>query len=540
MRSRSSRALCLGMLALLASAGFTPPVFAQVRADDSSDTPSDRPNQAPEDAVPSEQEKALRVELAGPIDATHYRLGPGDLLSLELSGRTSRIIPLEVDPEGRINVPEVGVVTAGGRTLADVRQDLITRLGRMYKGVRVDLRPVRLRRFKVFIAGQVKSPGAALANGGMRASEVFLGTSGLLPDASHRNIELRRRDGTRLKVDLDAFAYMGRETDNPFLEDGDILVVPPKTGRIFALGAFGRPGEYEFSPGDSLSELIALAGGLLPSAEASGTLVHFVDPVTTESLLVDLPAVVRGVGDAVLGPQDRLYARQPVDFMRPRGVTLVGEVRFPGPYAVNEGVDRISTVLARAGGLTPVAAANRIQIYRPSTNGGQRDIEFERLSRLSRTEMTDAEYQVFKTKLASQQSAFVVSVAQLADPIGHFDVTIRDGDIIVVDRETEAVRVAGEVRRPSLIEYGPGRTAREYIELAGGFSDRAHRSKVRVTHAGSNQTLLLKDVKAIEPGDFIWVPEKSEVSFWSVLKDAITVAGAVATIVILVDNAKRR
>ena len=493
---------------------------------------NDNPNRPSAPVTLKDVSPTLPLELAGPIDATRYRLGAGDILSLELSGRASRVMLLEVDPEGRVNVPELGVVSVGGRTLADVRTDVLGRLRKIYSGVRIDLRPVRLRTFKVYVAGQVKTPGSAITNGGQRASEVFVGSLALLPEASHRNIELRRRDGTKLRVDLDAFALVGKDRDNPFLEDGDVLVVPPRVGRVYALGAFGRPGEYEFAPGDSLADLVAMAGGLLPGAEPSGTLVRFDGTAATESLSVRLDSA----GNMPLQLEDRLFSRRTSEFLKARNVSLVGEVRYPGPYSVIEGTDRISTVIARAGGLTPYAASNRIQIFRPSAvAGGQRDIEFERLSRLSRSEMTESEYQVFKTKLASQQSAFVVSMAQLAEPGGTYDVTVRDGDVIVIERETEAVRVAGEVRRPSLVEFDPERSGKEYIELAGGYSNRANRNKVRVTHAGSNQTLLLQDVKSIQPGDFIWVPERNDTSFWSVFKDLITVAGAVATIIVLVD-----
>ena len=316
--------------------------------------------------------------------------------------------------------------------------------------------------------------------------------------------------------------------------------VPPRTERVFALGAFGRPGEYEFAPGDSVSDLIGLAGGLLPGAEPNpGTLIRFTNSSATESLSVDYSAVRRGAWDLPLATQDRLFARVPSDFQFPRNATVTGEVLYPGPYSIKEGTDHVSSLLTRAGGFTPQAARDRIQVFRPGPTSDQRDIEFERLSRLSRSEMTDAEYQVFKTKLASQQSAYVISWDQLVQQPETFDVMARDGDIIVVERATEVVRVAGEVRRPSLLDYDPSRTAYEYIALAGGFSNRANTGKVRVTHAGSNQPLMLSDVKAIQPGDFIWVPEKSDVSFWSVFKDVITVAGAVATIIVLVDATRR-
>ena len=172
-------------------------------------------------------------------------------------------------------------------------------------------------------------------------------------------------------------------------------------------------------------------------------------------------------------------------------------------------------------------------IFRPTAVVGQRDIEFERLSRLSRSEMTDAEYQTFKTKLASQQAAYIVDEAELARGRGDFDVLLKDGDLVVVDRALPVVRVAGEVQRPSLLEFQAGRAGRDYINLAGGYTQRADGGKVRLTRAGSNQTIYLREAKVIQAGDFIWVPEKKDINFWGVLKDVLLVSGSVATIVIL-------
>ncbi len=478
--------------------------------------------------------------LAGPVDAARYPLGPGDVLSLELSGRVSRQTTLVVDAEGRLNLPELGVIEVGGTTLEVARTRILTRLRSAYPGARVDLRLVGLRQFKVFVAGQVKTPGVTTATAATRASEVFRGPLELAGDASRRNIELRRRDGRVVRVDLDAFAYLGSAADDPFVEDGDVLLVPLRRDRIYALGGFARPGEYEYAPGDSLSDLLALAGGLQPGAERhAGMLVRFADDRALDSVAVDLAALRTGAGDRALEPRDRLFARTPVDFRRVRNVIVAGEVRLPGPYAIDGDAERLSDVLTLAGGPTAEAALTRIQVFRRGVGAPERDIEFERLSRLSRSEMTDAEYTVFKTKLASQQAAFVVSYDVLKADSSAFDVRMEDGDYILLERETQSVRISGEVKRPALVAFAPGRSGSDYIDLAGGFTQRARRGDARVTRAGSSQTLLLTDAGPIQPGDFIWVPEKKDVNFWGVVKDVLLVAGSVATVIILVRDASR-
>ena len=64
------------------------------------------------------------VQLPGAVDARVYRIGPGDMLLLQLWGRVSRSIPIEVGPEGIVMIPGAGPVKVDGRTLADVREEI--------------------------------------------------------------------------------------------------------------------------------------------------------------------------------------------------------------------------------------------------------------------------------------------------------------------------------------------------------------------------------------------------------------------------------
>jgi protein involved in polysaccharide export with SLBB domain len=259
-----------------------------------------------------------------------------------------------------------------------------------------------------------------------------------------------------------------------------------------------------------------------------------------DSIAVDLALSAGGAADRFLENADRVFVREASDYKRGRNVNVLGEVPRPGPYAIREGEDRLASVLARAGGLSSIAASDRIQIFRPGEGVGQQDVEFDRLSRLSRSEMTDAEYQTFKTKLAARQATYIVDYAVLVgSPSSAFDVPLKDRDVILVDRTTQAIRIAGEVQRPSLIEFQAGREGKDYIALAGGFTRRAQRGKVRLTRAGSNQTIYLGEAREVQPGDFIWVPEKRDANFWGVVKDVILVAGSAATVVILVRNNSR-
>jgi hypothetical protein len=80
----------------------------------------------------------------------------------------------------------------------------------------------------------------------------------------------------------------------------------------------------------------------------------------------------------------------------------------------------------------------------------------------------------------------------------------------------------------------PGKPWSYYLNEAGGTTEHAARSKVRITRRSSGQTLLARETGTPMPGDFLWVPERSDVSPWFYLKEALVVVAQVATIVIAI------
>ena len=92
-------------------------------------------------------------------------------------------------------------------------------------------------------------------------------------------------------------------------------------------------------------------------------------------------------------------------------------------------------------------------------------------------------------------------------------------------------RIEGEVRRPGFVDYTPGRSLSEYIDMAGGYTDRASRRAVRVSRSLTGQVIPARSLKALQPGDFIWVPERRDVDAWGVFRDVVTVGGQIAVII---------
>jgi len=314
-----------------------------------------------------------------------------------------------------------------------------------------------------------------------------------------------------------------------------VLYVPVATSFIRAMGAVGRPGRFELGPQDSLLTLLKLAGGPLPSADAERMLlVRWREDFQPESLWVRLADVYTRTVNPELRDGDRLYLYFVPRFQEE--VTIQGEVARPGQYPIVEGRHRLSDLMAAAGGFRKTADISAIRINRRVAEGeaGEKDPELERLLRLSRRDLTSTEYVTLRTRLAGLRQEYRVDWNRLTAAKTEQDPLLRDGDTVRVERLVSSIRIDGEVRRPGILAYRAGQRVEDYVHEAGGYTDRAWRNHVRVTRAGTGQTLPARNVKTLDPGDFVWVPEKSDATFWGHARELTMAASQLAAVVIAI------
>ena len=406
-----------------------------------------------------------------------------------------------------------------------------------YRGVSMDLRLARPRTFRIYLTGQVHRPGPVEASGALRVGDVLTGAL-LLEGASHRRIEVLRTDGTRVFCDLELFLQTGDAGMNPWLRDGDVIQVPTATDFVYAQGAVARPGRYELGVRDSLRTLLRLAGDPLPSAEVDRVLlVRFKDPFTPESLWVGLEEVYARRRNPALEDGERLYVYFIPQYHQQHEAVILGEVQRPGTYPFAEGRTRLSDLVSAAYGFQAPADLSAIRVHRQNTLAAEKDQELDRLLRLSRNDLTSSEYEMLRTKLAGLREDYRVDWARLQYN-KDLDLLLRDGDVVRVERLVSSIRVDGEVRRPGILNFVGGESVNDYVAQAGGYTDRAWRGKVRVTRAVTGQTLLARNVRTLDPGDFVWVPEKSDVTVWEQSREVLTALAQLATVVIAIRSVR--
>jgi protein involved in polysaccharide export with SLBB domain len=472
------------------------------------------------------------VPLSGPVDPASYRVGPGDVLQLSISGPLTRDVLLTVGPEGTLSLPGAGAIVVRDRTLAQVRALVLERLRRDIRGAEIDVRLDRPRTFRVYVTGRVREPGVRLVTGASRIADLLTQVR-WLDDASRRSIRVTHTDGTSEIADLGRFLETGDTGGLPSLRDGDVLHVPVASTFSYVGGAVTHPGRYEWLAGDSVSTLLRLGGGLAPAAVRDRMLWlhwHGAAKPDSEWVSADDPAQLARATSA----GDRLYVYFVPEWRQQHEVVVVGEVGRPGAYPIIDGGTRLSEVLSSAGGFLPTADLSGVRVHRASGLTGEVDIELDRLLRLSRGDLTASEYEVLRTKLAARREDYRVNWFALRAAPEAMDLALRDGDVVRVDRLVSSIRIDGEVRNPAILTYRPGASVADYVQQAGGYTSRAWTGKVRVTRAVNGQTLLARNVKELSPGDFIWAPERPDVTVWQQGRDILASLAQIATIVITI------
>ncbi len=491
-------------------------------------------NAGVETAGPGERSVPLSPILSGPVDDSTYIVGPGDRFSITVWGQGVVSYSAVVTPEGELVLPGIATIPVAGEVLEDVKRDISDHLSGFYHDVEVSVSLTDLRSMLVNVLGQVRDPGTYAGTPLDLAGEFLRKAGGLTPDASTRNIAVTRRSGDEARVDLTRYENTGDVTANPPVLDGDVIFVPYAVAFVGVYGAVGSPGIFELTEGETVASLIELAGGFARGAVTDSVEVRgFTGGVQASSVIVDLSAVA-GAG-RLLADGDQVYVREVTEWRRVTHVAVEGEVERPGPYGIEEGVDRLSDVVRRAGGPTPEAWLRGARLVRPRLRDDP-DAEFERLSGMPVSEMTGLEYPYFKSRQRDRMSVVSDFERALAGDESE-DALLRDGDLIVIPRYVDTVEVLGQVANPGKVAYLSGKRYEHYIRQAGGYASRARKSRIRVVSGATGEWMHAGRAGVLEPGDLVWVPERDEIDWWKLMRETAAFIMSVVTVYVVIDQA---
>ena len=529
-------------------------------------------------------QKFTGIPMEGSVDPTQYIVGPYDMFTLTFWG----VPPLEymilVTPEGTLLIPTVGEIRVADITLAEAKKRVAEAVEKKYKPGSVSMTLVRPRSLIVTLRGAVSRPGQYIASAIERVEKiVLLGASEVktpnttftipalsptgLPvfqddfripkitskteldeQTSTRNIKLIRRNGDTLRVDIPKYYATLENKYNPFLVDGDLIVVPSttlSTNFISIHGAVNVPGRYEFIQGDSLLGLIRIAQGLLETADRQATTIYRSEKTgdRSQEISVDLDAILAGrASDVPLQRGDRILVRHQMDRRRDFFVTVGGEVASPGDYPITRETTKLSQILRAAGGPTNRALLGSSVVWRKDEKYNVPDAsQLDYLNYLCAHQFlsVDSTYFFLDVKVG-RQPVVVNFKSLLVDKDTLSDVILHHEDFIYIPSDERSVLVQGQVANPGYVAYVPGENYRFYVRKAGDYQEFADEGEVRIIKGGTFSWFKPGDT-TIESGDRIWVPKEPRKGFgyyYPYFRDVVTIFLSVTTLIYAMRAAK--
>jgi len=159
------------------------------------------------------------------LDSMNYLVGPGDQFKLTVFGEIEKEINFEILPEGTIILPTIGELKVNGKSLCEAKKIIIENTQKYYVKSNIAVNIVGLRRFRIYLTGEVNKPGTYFAQGSDRLSDIIEIAEGITDWADDTQIEIRHEDSTRQFCDLTQFYLYGDKGQNPSLKGGDIIYI---------------------------------------------------------------------------------------------------------------------------------------------------------------------------------------------------------------------------------------------------------------------------------------------------------------------------
>jgi polysaccharide biosynthesis/export protein len=204
-----------------------------------------------------------------------YTVGSQDVLTITVYDQPDLSGKFKVENDGSFAFPLIGRVAAAGQTLRSIETGMKTRLADGFlRNPQVTVAVETYQSQRIFILGEVRSPGAYVLNGDMTLIEALSRAGSTTPMAAEEITVVRppsgkqagplmpdqAGDATVLKVNIRVL-QAGNMSKNITLKDGDTIVVP-KAQAIYVFGQVKTPGAYATEPGTTVLQALSLAGGV--------------------------------------------------------------------------------------------------------------------------------------------------------------------------------------------------------------------------------------------------------------------------------------
>ena len=323
-----------------------------------------------------------------------------------------------------------------------------------------------------------------------------------------------------IPVDIDGI-MQGRVADVP-LQKNDVLFVPTKQAlmeqqTLTIHGEVHYPGIYQYAANETIEDLILQAGGLNDQASTVKVDVarRIRDPkaLTTDSVISQTYTLALKDGFVIDGqpgfrlmPYDEVYVRRSPGFTTPQNVYVEGQVMFAGTYTLARKNERISDVIRKAGGVTDLAYVSGARLLRRTSEAER--AKMQAVTRILAAQGANSDsINVALLQLADTYPVGIELGEALKHPGGDADLVLREGDQLIIPEYNGTVKISGDVMFPNTVAYEKGKRFSYYIDQAGGFGQRAKKSRTIIIYMNGTVGRVAHNAK-VRPGCEIVVPSK--------------------------------
>ena len=405
----------------------------------------------------------------------------------------------------------------------------------------------------VEVRGAVFRPGMYQVGGEITGVRSLLEhADGVTEDAFLKHAVMHRLkfDRTLEVIQVDVEGIMsGRVADIP-LKNEDVLYIPSKKDlqeqHTFTIhGEVIYPGKYAYADNTTIEDLIIQAGGLTDAASvmkvdvarriADAHAIEATDTIArTYSFKLKDGFVIDGTPGFVLMPYDEVYVRTSPGFSEQKNVLVQGEIMFSGTYTLSKKNQRLSELIKEAGGLTNTAYAKGARLERRLTP--EERARMETILRMVKSQSGSGDtLDIRKLDIRDTYSVGIQLDKALEEPGSNYDVVLRQGDRIYIPEYTNTVKISGDVMYPNTVTYRQGKGVKYYVDKAGGWGNRAKKSRAYIVYMNGTVAQVGRGVKP-EPGCEIVVPTKPESrkmstgEIVSIASGSASIAAMIATI----------
>ncbi|MGP5157687.1 SLBB domain-containing protein [Pseudoalteromonas prydzensis] len=320
-----------------------------------------------------------------------YLIGRGDQLKINFYGKESESYEVNVDREGRINIPNLSPVEVAGLTFGEIKELIKAKVEQEIIGVKAFVSLGQLRSMRILVLGEAHKPGSYSVSSLTTVSHALFISGGVSEIASLRNIQVKRAGKVVANFDLYDLLIKGDSRNDIILKPGDVVFIPPVGSQVAVEGLVKRPAIFELKNNESAQELLKMAGGLKPEAYAQKAIVErFNNHNAKEILSVNFAAK-----EVAYTPRDGDRIRfNPVSLQYQNSISVIGAVARPGNYQWHQGKHISDVFTSVRGDLLPQADLSYALLVREINISGDIEVhQFDIAQAIVKTAGHDLELQ---------------------------------------------------------------------------------------------------------------------------------------------------